>query len=246
MSLRFHEIAEHNHRILNPFSYDKLMLVGEICRLNADTHQLDLCCGKAEMLCQWSRQWGIRGTGVDISGTFLEAARNRAIELGVADRITLVEDDAAQYAPKRLEYDVVSCIGATWIGDGLAGTLDHMLPALKSDGLLLVGEPYWIVPPPEAAYELMGVTENQYTSLAGTLDRIESSGLELVEMVLANPDGWDRYVAAQWMAVDNWLRAKPSDADAEALRAWNAHWKRIYLEYQRDYFGWGIFVTRIK
>ena len=198
------------------------------------------------MLCQWSSQWGIRGTGVDISSAFLEAARNRAIELGVEDRIKLVEDDAAQYAPKQRDYNVVSCIGATWIGGGLAGTLDHMLPALKYDGLLLVGEPYWISPPPEAAYELMGFAENQYTSLVGTLDRIESAGLELVEMVLANPDGWDRYVAAQWMAVDNWLRANPGHADAEELRAWNANWKRIYLEYQRDYLGWGIFVTRIK
>ena len=33
MSLRFHEIAEGDHRILNPFTHDKLMLLGEVCRL---------------------------------------------------------------------------------------------------------------------------------------------------------------------------------------------------------------------
>lgn len=246
MSLRFHEIAEQNHKILNPFTKEKLILVGEICRFNEDTHLLDLCCGKAEMLCQWSSRSGIRGTGVDISATFLEAARKRAIELGVIDRIELIEGDAAQYTAQARDFDVVSCIGATWIGGGLVGTLKKMQPALKSGGLLLVGEPYWIAPPPKSVYELMGFEENEYTSLIGTLDRIESAGMELIEMVLADSEGWDRYVAPQWLAVDTWLRANPNDPDAEELRAWNEKWKRVYLEYQRDHFGWGVFIARMK
>jgi SAM-dependent methyltransferase len=244
VSLKFHEIAESYHRILNPFTQEKLMLVGEICRLNSDMHQLDLCCGKAEMLCQWSHRWGIRGTGVDISSVFLTAAHQRALELGVADRITFIEGDAAKYTPEALSYDVVSCIGATWIGDGLVGTLKLMEPALKPGGLLLVGEPYWIAAPPEAAYELMEVDKDDFTSLIGMLDRIESVGLELVEMVLADTNSWDRYVASQWLAIDDWLRANPDHDDAQDLHAWNVGWKRLYLEYQREYLGWGVFVLR--
>jgi SAM-dependent methyltransferase len=246
MSLRFHEIAETNHRILNPFTAEKLMLLGEICRLDAETQQLDLCCGKAEMLCRWSKKWGIRGTGVDISSVFIDAARKRALELGVDDQLTFIEGDAARYPLQAGAYDVVSCIGATWIGDGLVGTIKLMQPALKENGLLLVGEPYWIKPPTETVLELMGFAENDYTSLVGTLDRIESTGMELLEMVLASQDSWDRYTAAQWLAIDDWLRANPDDPDAEELRAWNAGYKRLYLEYQRDCFGWGVFVTRMK
>src|SRR5215469_10414694 len=33
MSLRYHEIAEAGHRILNPFTATKLDLLGDICRL---------------------------------------------------------------------------------------------------------------------------------------------------------------------------------------------------------------------
>ena len=50
MSLRFHEIAEVNHRILNPFTTEKLAIVGEIARLDSSQTLLDFCCGKAEML----------------------------------------------------------------------------------------------------------------------------------------------------------------------------------------------------
>jgi SAM-dependent methyltransferase len=246
MSLRFHEIAESNHRILNPFTEDKLMLVGEICHIKSDMRQLDLCCGKGEMLCQWARRWGIQGVGVDISAVFLAAARERALEMGVTENLTLIEGDAGKYVAEVGGFDIVSCIGATWIGGGLVGTLKLMLPALKPGGLILVGEPYWITPPPDEVYAAMEVGKDEFASLRGTLDRIESVGLELVEMVLADGDSWDRYVAAQWMALDTWLRANIADADAPALREWNAHWKRIYLEYERPYFGWGVFVLKVK
>ena len=222
------------------------MLLGEICRLNAEIKQLDLCCGKAEMLCRWAEKWGIRGTGVDISSVFIDAARKRVLELGVDDQLTFIEGDAARYPLQADAYNVVSCIGATWIGDGLVGTINLMQPALQENGLLLVGEPYWIKPPTETVLELIGFEENDYTSLVGTLDRIESTGMELLEMVLASQDSWDRYAAAQWLAIDDWLRANPDDPDVEELRAWNARYKRLYLEYQRDYLGWVVFVTRMK
>jgi hypothetical protein len=49
-------------------------------------------------------------------------------------------------------FDVVSCIGATWIGDGVPGTLRLMRPALRGRGLLLIGEPFWLSEPPPEAY----------------------------------------------------------------------------------------------
>src|SRR3712207_6952862 len=47
----------------------------------------------------------------------------------------------------------LSCIGASWIGGGVGGTIDLMRPALKPAGLLLIGEPYWTDPPPAARSE---------------------------------------------------------------------------------------------
>ncbi len=97
MSLRFYEIAEREHQILNPFTHEKLMLLGEICRLEPEMHQLDLACGKGEMLCRWADRFGILGTGVDISQVFISAAKNRAKELGVATKVEFVLGDAANF-----------------------------------------------------------------------------------------------------------------------------------------------------
>jgi len=249
MSLRFHEIAEGNHRILNPITDDKIALLGEICQLKAGMRQLDLACGKGEMLCRWAQRWDIDGIGVDISTVFLAAARQRANELSVTKRVTFVEADAGRYVTEETNahaFDIVSCIGATWIGGGLTGTLRLMSSALKSGGLLLVGEPYWITPPPDEAYVSSGIGKDDFTSLIGTLDRCESVGLELVEMVLASQDSWDRYAAAQWWTVREWLDHNPNDPDASAIQHWIVRHRRDYLQYRRHYLGWGVFILRSK
>ncbi len=244
MSLRHHEIAESSHRILNPFTDEKVHLLGEVCRLRPGQRMLDLACGKGEMLCQWAARHGVSGIGVDISEVFLAAAQSRAQELHVADRVSFVQGDAGAYVAEPAGFDVVSCIGASWIGEGLAGTLELMRPAVREDGLLMLGEPYWIGDPPPEAYEALGMGREDYTSLVGTLDRFTAAGVELVEMVLADGDSWDRYVAAQWWTISHWLDDNPEDPDHAAMREFLDKARRSHLEYQRDYLGWGVFVLR--
>lgn len=221
------------------------MLLGDICRLHPKIKQLDLACGKGEMLCRWSQKYKITGIGVDMSSVFLHAAKKRAEELGVADNVTFIQGDAATYPQATHDFDVVSCIGATWIGNGLTGTLELMKLSLKPDGIILVGEPFWIDPPPEEAYAAEGVGKNDFVSLEGTLDRLESADCDLVEMVTAHKDGWDRYEAPQWMAVNDYLAANPDDPDASTLREWIANNRRTYFRYGRRYLGWGVFVLRL-
>ncbi|WP_017591595.1 SAM-dependent methyltransferase [Nocardiopsis potens] len=246
-ALRFHERAEALHTILNPLSEAKLDLVGEICAPTAATRVLDLACGKGELLCRWAHRYGSSGTGVDLSPVFLAAARERAASLGVVDRVGLVEGEAARYAREeapRGGFDVVSCLGATWIGGGLAGTLELMAPLLAEGGTMLVGEVYWHGTPSAGCLEAHGFGPDDYADLPGTADRIAAAGFELVEMVLSAPDDWDRYIAAQWRAVHAWLRENPGHPDAEGMRGFLDRSRRGHLEYGRDEMGWGVFVLR--
>ncbi|MFI6315866.1 SAM-dependent methyltransferase [Nonomuraea sp. NPDC050556] len=244
MSLRFHEISEARHRILNPFTDAKLDLLGRLCHLTPGSRHLDLACGKGEMVSRWAADYGTEAVGVDISRVFLDAARQRAAELDVSDRVTFVEADAGSYQPSPEAFDLVSCIGATWIGGGTAGTLDLMRPALRPDGLALVGECYWITPPPPEALDALGITPDGAVSLWGTAERCDQAGFELVEMLLADPDDWDRYMAPQWWTLSQWLRDNPADPDVPAIRELLERSRRSHLEYGRQYLGWGVFVLR--
>ncbi len=244
MSLELHEIAEAGHRILDPFTDDKLVTLAAAAHIGAGTRILDLACGKGEMLCRWAEAFGVTGHGVDVSDVFLAAARDRAEELEVADRISFEQGDAGIYVAEPSSYDVVSCLGATWIGGGLAGTLDLMRPAVRSEGLLLVGEPYWTEPPPEAIYAALGFDAEDFATLAGTADRFGTAGYQIVEMVLADGDSWDRYVAAQWWTCTEWLRVNADDPRAAAVRTFRDEGRDSYLRHQRRYLGWGVFVLR--
>lgn len=244
MSLRHHEIAEANHRILDPLVEGQLRLLGEIARVGPDTRVLDLACGKGEMLSRWAEWFEASGVGVDLSHVFTAAARARAAELGVADRVTVIQGNAGQYVPDTSAYDIGSCLGATWIGNGLAGTIALLRPAVRSGGLILVGEPYWIDPPPTEAVAALGLSEGDYLSLAGTLDRLEAAGVDLLEMVLATPETWDRYEASQWLTIADWLAANPDDPDHDAMVRFLEDGRRAYLSWGRRFLGWGVFVTR--
>ena len=242
--LGLHEISEAGNRILNPITAEKLALLGDVSRLHSGMRLLDLACGKGEMLCQWATTHDISGIGVDISEVFIPAAIARAESMGVADRLRFVRADASTYVAEPSSFDVVSCLGATWIGGGLAGTIDLMRPALVPGGLMLVGEPFWREEPPQAAYEALDCTPRDFTSLAGTLDRVAGAGMKVVEMVLADEDSWDRYEAAQWWTLTQWLDEYADSHVASEVADFLDRARRSYVMYGRRYLGWGVFVLR--
>ncbi|MDP4511787.1 SAM-dependent methyltransferase [Nonomuraea turcica] len=235
-------IREHSHRILDPFTSEKLAMLGAAIGLRPGTSVLDLCCGKGEMLATWARDHGITGTGVDISTVFLTAARKRAAELGGADQVTFVHGDAAEYvAAERV--DVAACVGATWIGQGVAGTVALLERSLRPGGMLLIGEPFWRAEPPsQEAVEACHVrTREALETLPGLVALFDRLGYDLVEMVLADEDSWDRYVAAQWLNIRTWLDANPGDELAPELRAELSREPLRYTTFQRRLLGWGVF-----
>jgi SAM-dependent methyltransferase len=240
---RYHEISESTHRIMNPLSLEKLLLLGEICRIRKGTRILDLACGKAEMLCLFAEKYGATGIGIDINPPFVGAARERAQELGVEELVTIEEGDAADLSGVTGTFDLVTCIGATWIGKGLAGTLRLMEPFVAAGGWALVGEVFWAAPPsPEVRSRNEEVQD--FADLEGTLGRFEAARMDLVEMVLASPDDWDRYSASQWLNVADWLEAHPDHPDAAEIRADRDESRRHYLAEERSCMGWGVFVLR--
>jgi SAM-dependent methyltransferase len=244
MPLRFHEIAEVNHRILNPFTDAKLALLGEVAGVGEGTRVLDLACGKGEMLCTWAAARGAGGIGVDLSPVFLAAARARARELGVDGGVEFIQGDAGAYRAEPAGFDIAACVGATWIGGGLAGTLGLLRPALRPGGRILVGEAWWTEEPPAEAVAALDFQPGEYATLAGTLGRFDASGMELVEMVFADGDSWDRYEAPRWAALTDWLDGHPDDPDHAKIRAFRDGDREAYLRWGRRYLGWGVFVLR--
>lgn len=239
---RIFNITESAHRIHNPITPEKLAVLGAALRLESGMQVLDLGSGSGEMLCTWARDHGVGGVGVDMSRLFTEQAKRRAAELGVADQVQFIHGDAAGYVSDQ-KVDVAACVGATWIGGGVAGSIDLLARSLRPGGIILIGEPYWRSPPPteEIAKGCLANTISDFLTLPELLASFGRLGCDVVEMVLADQDGWDRYEAAKWLTMRRWLAANPDDELAEEVRAKLTSEPARYAAYTREYLGWGVF-----
>ncbi|MEE9913590.1 MAG: methyltransferase domain-containing protein [Deltaproteobacteria bacterium] len=239
---RIFNITESAHRIHNPFTPEKLAALGAALRLETGNRVLDLGSGSGEMLCTWARDYGITGTGIDMSRLFTEQAKLRAFELGVSDQVKFIHGDAAGYVSDE-KAGVAACLGATWIADGVAGTIELLLQSLATGGIILIGEPYWRQLPPteDVVRGCLAHSISDFLLLPELLASFGQLGYDVVEMVLADQDGWDRYEAAKWFTMRRWLEANPGDELAKEVRASLSSEPARYAVYTREYLGWGVF-----
>lgn len=235
---RIFTITESAHRIHNPFSPKKYATLGAALRMKPGTRLLDLGSGSGEMLCTWARDYGIVGTGVDMSQLFSEQAKQRAKELGVADNVKFIHSDAAGYVADE-KVNIAACVGATWIGGGVAGTIELLTKSLMPGGIILIGEPYWRqLPPTEEMAKGCGVgAVSDFLTLPELLASFGDLNCDVVEMVLANQDGWDRYEAAKWLTMRRWLEENPDDEMAQEVREMLTAEPVRYATYTREYLG---------
>jgi hypothetical protein len=73
------------------------------------------------------------------------------------------------------------------------------------------------------------------------IEQFGELGCDVVEMVLADQDSWDRYAAAQWLNIRRWLDDNPGDELAEEMRTELTTAPARHAKHQREYLGWGVF-----
>jgi len=239
---RIFNITESAHRIHNPLTPEKLATLGAALRLEPGARLLDLGSGSGEMLCTWARDHGVIGAGIDMSPLFTEHAKRRAEELGVADQVEFIHGDAAGYVSDE-KVCVAACVGASWIGGGVAGTIELLAQSLRTGGIILIGEPYWRQTPPseDVAKGCLAHAIADFLSLPELLASFGRLGYDVVEMVLADQDSWDRYEAAKWLTMRRWLDANPDDELAKTVRAELTTEPERYAAFTREFLGWGVF-----
>lgn len=235
-------ISESAHRIHNPFTAQKYATLGQVLRMEPGTRILDLGSGSGEMLCTWARDHGIFGIGIDMSQLFSKQATLRAAELGVSQQVSFVHADATGYIAEE-KCDIAACVGATWIAGGVAGTVRQLEQSLMPGGIILIGEPYWRqIPATEEIAQSCGATAvADFLSLAELIASFDPLGYDVVEMVLADQEGWDRYEAAKWLTMRRWLEANQDDEFATEVREQLRSSPGRHVTFTREYIGWGVF-----
>lgn len=138
---------------------------------------------------------------------------------------------------------MAACAGATWIAGGFAGMVKLLAQSLKPLGTMLIDEPYWRqLPATDEIAQACGVSSRaDFLTLPGLVGEFDDLGYDVLEIVLADQEGWDRYEAAKWLTMRRWLEANADDNFAEEVRAEVNIPPKRHVTYAREYFGWGVF-----
>lgn len=113
----------------------------------------------------------------------------------------------------------------------------------SAGGIILIGEPFWRqVPPTEGdCRSCFANSISDFLTLPDLVASFGGLGCDVVEMVLADQEGWDRYEAAKWLTMRRWLAANPGDDLAAEVRELLTSEPGRYVTYTREYLGWGVF-----
>lgn len=233
------EISTRHLQLNTPAAPEKIWSIGHYLDLDKSKKVIDFGCGYGRVLELWGKDFGVSGVGIDIHDYMCRQASERITEAGLVGKIDVVCANPSEYKFQSQAYDVASCLGATFIWGGLHKALTLMRSAVRPDGKLVVGEPYYTqekVPQELVKFEGDLHTEFQILRIAREAD------FDVEFVVRASRDDIDRLVSASWFGLLRWMDDNPDHTEQDYVRDYLHKNQDMYFRYQRAYEGWALYI----
>jgi cyclopropane fatty-acyl-phospholipid synthase-like methyltransferase len=241
---KFTTIAHLEHRFCNPLDPVLLERVTAGLGLGAGDRVIDVGCGKAALLVDLARRFGVNGLGVDINAAFLAEGRRLAERDGVATLVTLMQVEASRLEAAAGAFALALCIGSTHALGGYSAALRALARLARPGGHVLLGQGYWKRAPDGDYLTRLGATADEMTThdgniAAGIAERLEEAGAWT-----SGDDDWDRYEGLYADTVERYVAEHPEDPDTPAMRERIRRWRETYRRWGRDTLGFGLYLFR--
>lgn len=238
---RFHvfEALHHDMQLCNPLASDDLQRVVDLLAPGDGETVLDIACGHGDLLLRCAERAGIRGVGVDLSPWVLIRASERAELMGHGDRLRWMLGDGAD-TPAEPTADHSTCLGASWIWDGFAGTVEALIARTHPGGRIAIGDVQRLPEtPPEEVAEAFGVVLGRREQEAF----LHSRGLDVIEEVRPAPESWDAYDDRIEASVTSFMEDTPGEVADQAL-SMHRDWNREHALARRQ-VTWTVWVAEL-
>jgi SAM-dependent methyltransferase len=242
---KYFDITHREHVFCNPMSVEKFEELITLLRLEPGAQVLEIASGKGEFIIRLAERYEIEGIGIDLSPYFVSDAEEKC-KVRVPDtKLTFLEMDGADYKPEESKsFDLVACIGASWIYGGHEGTLKALNEMAAPGSWVVVGEPYWRQEPAAEYLEAIGEERSTFGRHYENVKAGQELGLELVYTLVSNQDDWDRYEGLQWHAATEWASEHRDDPDVGEVLKQVGENRKNYLRWGRETIGWSIYVFK--
>jgi SAM-dependent methyltransferase len=242
---KYFDITHREHIICNPMSVEKLEELIDLLRLEPGAQVLEIATGKGEFIIRLAERYEIEGKAIDLSPYHIDDAEKKCKERVPDAHITFLEMDGANYKPDKPEsFDLVACIGASWIYGSHKETLKALKAMAAPGSWVVVGEPYWRQEPAESYLEATGEERSSFGMHYENVEAGQELGLKPIYSLVSNTDDWDRYEGLQWYAATEWAEAHPDDPDVGEVLNRVGQNRANYLRWGRETIGWSIYVFK--
>ncbi|MCI4369347.1 MAG: methyltransferase domain-containing protein [Thermoplasmata archaeon] len=212
-------------------------LLGHL-RLSAGDRILELGCGWGGLLLRAvARTPGASAQGVDNNPDVLDRGRRHAEELGLAERVSFIAEDAKHFPAVSGR---LICIGAShaWGGTdaALSGFRDHLSPR----GLGLFGDGFWLRSPSTGNITMFGELAG---SLAALVEKAVAAGLGPLYVDCATEAEWDDFEWTGIRGLEEFARDAPDDPLAKRALVEAETRRAEYLQGYRGVLGFAYLIV---
>jgi len=131
---------------LHPGGFDLSRRIGELVSFSPSVRVLDVSSGKGAFACLYAREFGCSVTGIEINPRFVDIARRRAVDSGVADKVHFEIGDSRNLPFPDGVFDVAvneCAVGLTAI-DAPQRVLNEMARVTRIGGTIVIHESTWL------------------------------------------------------------------------------------------------------
>ncbi len=233
------EALHHGMRICNPMSSTDLDEVIDTLAPTDGESMLDIACGHGELLIRSATRAAIRGVGIDRSPWVLVRALSHAQEAPLVGRLQWRLGDAHELPPDE-RFDIVTCIGASWIWHGFEGTAAAMVKRCRPGGRIGIGDlRLRDGADPEAIAATYGrvFTADEQRSI---LNRV---GVEVTAQFDPGMEGWDGYQHRIMASAEAWAADHPGEK-AQGYLDEQRQWRDDH-DRDRGFLAWTVWTGRV-
>ncbi len=204
------EALHHRLDICNPISSRDLDEVVDALQPVDGDRVIDVACGHGELLLRLAAGAAIDGVGVDLSPWAISRAARRAARRGLQERLAWWLGDGAGL-PAHPAWTIASCLGASWIWNGFAGTAAALAARVMPGGRVALGDVRARSAAAKAALAERGLPSAAAPTESEQLAVLERSGLTPLAHVDPGPGALGAYYQRVVASAAAWASRHPED-----------------------------------
>ncbi len=218
MRIPFEDIFK-NTEIYNPISQQTLLSAGKFAQMDPGKTIIDLASGSGYPSLLWTSLFGVHVTGYDIGEKYVAYANTRAKMLNLEEKAQYFCQDLKNFTTEK-KYDIVAALGFdVSIYGSRIEALNRFKSMLKSNGTIILAEPYWIEKPvPQYLLKAFNLPQDSFITLQEMQQLLSKQGLKEIWHVSSIKEDWEIYVRPVFLTMQQYINDHPElTQDAQAI-----------------------------